>query len=209
MRPQEGINARYLASNLIEPLSLPLKMGPKAYEYFAERFGSEYELRNRITTLTVGGMTPEQMFETAPDFVRTGHAVMRNKIDQIVHSDDFIRHSEKPEEYSIIKFSPSELGIYGQVSLNKVKRIANELGLKLCPQDLGLYLLLDDTASPKDTEELTVVSESIRTDDGAVSLLNPYNFNGVALYARDGSEDAFYEPSIILGFCLPSVVRKK
>ena len=105
--------------------------------------------------------------------------------DEILGRPTFHYIKEKTE-VELTLLSGAELGIESESSLAEVYRRATQLGLALCPGEVGPQLRLDYRDQPRG-ESLTIAMEPVKTYDGNPTILSLMNFgDGLALVGSDG-----------------------
>jgi hypothetical protein len=209
MKPEEGINARNLANNLMEPIALFSQLGPNLYDLFVEVFGSESDIKEQIETITIGGLTAKEVLSKAQTGDLNEYSVTSEMVESILYGAEFTKHTEKPQDYSIVRIRMSELGINTYTDLRNVYKIAKNYGLKFCPQDMALHLIFDKNVVLRKTGDLIIASEPILTKNGSKRLLTADKFSKFCLGSIEGDENARITQNYEMVFCLPKVIKKK
>jgi hypothetical protein len=105
--------------------------------------------------------------------------------DEILGRPTF-HYAKEKSEVELALLSAAELGIESESSLAEVYRRATQLGLALCPGEVGPQLRLDYREQPRG-ESLTIAMEPVKTYDGNPTILSLMNFgHGLALVGSDG-----------------------
>ena len=98
----------------------------------------------------------------------------------------------------------SELGVESESALAAVYNRARQLGLVLCPAEIGPQLRLDYRDQPVG-EALDIAMEPVATYSGALTILALVNFgSGLALIGGDGRSDATVPRARRFVFALPA-----
>ncbi len=93
--------------------------------------------------LTVGGKSSKELQR---ELSRGGFKVSPY-VQDLLNSPDFIT-LEKPEEIELVRRSVKDLGLTGTPTTDEVYTRAQELGLELCPAEVGPHLRLTYTDQP-------------------------------------------------------------
>jgi hypothetical protein len=100
--------------------------------------------------------------------------------------------------------SAAELGVESESALAAVYNRARQLGLVLCPAEIGPQLRLDYRDQPVG-EALDIAMEPVATYSGALTILALVNFgSGLALIGGDGRSDATVPRARRFVFALPA-----
>ncbi|MDN4492612.1 helicase [Ureibacillus aquaedulcis] len=123
-------------------------------------------------TLEIGGLTKFQLMEQFKQ-----HSIMMNNYGERLFFDGLFTTSETKYSLQIVELTVRQLGFPEGATLPQLFNQANELGLKLCPLELGPYLrleYLDQTEGNTNqlslqnsapSGSITIASELVRDDD--------------------------------------------
>jgi hypothetical protein len=186
--PADGVRAREAADEMLKPIEPLLKLGSYLYEYLVERLGSERELLERTHEITIGGLEPKDVSARILSVDKEIDSDWLRDLSSVVGGDDFASHIKKEEEVSIIGLTISELNLPDNSIFSVVCDRAKALGLSLCPQDLGLYVILDRELVV-DKRGVYIASEPMNGPFRAEFIMNPYiSIHGVTVFpARVGT----------------------
>jgi hypothetical protein len=110
-------------------------------------------------------------------------------------------------EVQLALVSASNLGVESASSLADVYKRAKELGLTLCPAEVGPQLRLEYRDQPVG-ETLDIAMEPVATYSGELTVLALVNFgSGLALIGGDGRSGAVVLPTRRFVFALPAKAR--
>ena len=99
--------------------------------------------------------------------------------------------------------SAAELGVESESALADVYRRASQLGLVLCPAEVGPQLRLDYRDQPLN-ESLVIAMEPVKTYGGDPTILSLVNFgSGLALLGSDGRSEFMVPRYVRFVFALP------
>jgi hypothetical protein len=99
--------------------------------------------------------------------------------------------------------SVAELGVETESPLSEVYQRATQLGLALCPPDVGPQLRLDYRDQPVG-ESLLIAMEPVKTYHGEPTILSLMNFgSGLALVGSDGRPESMVSGYLRFVFALP------
>jgi hypothetical protein len=176
--PKKGILILAETKSLFRPYLLLMKFGGK-------------EFLSRVSTLTIGGHTYQQICEEAK----------KQKVDIGWYSDqlrdacalDRLNKTEhKKTEITIFRISTSDLGLPKYASEKDVIEKAASLGLKPCPANTTIYRILeyDDTYNRAYIVEEKLVG-SVKEYTPAINhgFDNPY----ISLVHTSGTQDGYYQ----------------
>jgi hypothetical protein len=122
--------------------------------------------------------------------------------DEILGRPAFHYVGEKTElELTLV--SAAELGVESESPLSEVYRRATQLGLALCPPEVGPQLRLDYRDQPVG-ESLLIAMEPVKTYHGEPTILSLMNFgSGLALVGSDGRPESMVSGYLRFVFALP------
>lgn len=99
--------------------------------------------------------------------------------------------------------SAAELGVESESALAEVYNRASQLGLVLCPAEVGPQLRLDYRDQPLG-ESILIAMEPVSTYSGEPTILSLVNFgSGLALLASDGRSEFMVSPYVRFVFAFP------
>jgi hypothetical protein len=168
--------------SLIVALGLALFSNPAhAQQQRGTDIGTQGRFQNWRTT-TLGSYKGVDSYRDAFDAAKMK---IGDAADEILGRPAFHYVKEK-SEVELTLLSAAELGIESESSLAEVYRRATQLGLALCPGEVGPQLRLDYRDQPRG-ESLTIAMEPVKTYDGSPAILSLMNFgDGLALVGSDG-----------------------
>src|SRR5262245_46480041 len=151
-------------------------------------------------TTTLGSLKGVDSYRDALDAAKMK---IGDAADEILGRPAFHYVREKTEvELTLV--SAAELGIESESSLSEVYRRATQLGLALCPGEVGPQLRLDYREQPRG-ESLTIAMEPVKTYDGNPTILSLMNFgHGLALVGSDGRPEFRVPRYFRFVFALPA-----
>jgi hypothetical protein len=122
--------------------------------------------------------------------------------DEILGRPAFHYVREKTEvELTLV--SAAELGVESESPLSEVYHRATQLGLALCPPEVGPQLRLDYRDQPVG-ESLIIAMEPVKTYHGEPTILSLMNFgSGLALVGSDGRPESMVSGYLRFVFALP------
>jgi hypothetical protein len=209
--PADGVKAQVEASLIFKPIEPLLKLGLDSYRHLIEKVGSEEKLLKRISKIKLGGIAKDDLLEQLG--IKDSDPYSWNtSIMKFAESDDFVLHQNQPEEFSIIRLTPKELGFDDGVGvlLKWVYGMARTLGLKLCPQDLGFYLALDPKLVKVDPSGVYAASEPIKDVHKKDHIVYAHpSSNGFTVYAAQFDDETMFDDDDVFYFCLPKHSRGK
>lgn len=123
----------------------PLETGifdrlPKSLEHIYTAFP---EGKIRRTELTIGGQTKEQLISE----LGAHNINISDYAEDMIKSPDFTT-LESAESVDVVRLKVSDLGFTQSPTTDQLYAKAAELGLELCPAEVGPYLRLQDTNQP-------------------------------------------------------------
>ena len=99
--------------------------------------------------------------------------------------------------------SAAELGVRIQMCPSRGLNRASQLGLVLCPAEVGPQLRLDYRDQPLG-ESILIAMEPVSTYSGEPTILSLVNFgSGLALLASDGRSEFMVSPYVRFVFAFP------
>lgn len=123
-------------------------------------------------TLQIGGLTKRQLIQKLQ-----AHSISLNEFGEKLICDDKFTTSESKYSLTIVELSVRNLGFPDGATMPQLFKQANELGLELCPLELGPYLRLEYLDQPEGnignllqqnqapSGSITIASEIIKDDD--------------------------------------------
>ena len=118
-----------------------------------------------LTTLTIGGMNVEQLEEAfARADIQTADIQTNNYAKQMLENKDFSTSKTK-ERIDLVRLTVKDLGFPVRATFEKIVQRAKELGLELCPAEVGPHYRLQYTDQPTN-ERVYVGMEPIPDVDG-------------------------------------------
>ena len=153
---------------------------PDSVKFLYESFPEKKILRRQIEVL------PKDGSEYTKD--------MENAGVRFYHEANVILKSlpalDEPLKINVAAFKLSELGLSHDVTLNEIYKKAEELGLKICPPQLGPALRLQYT--DQDPKEVLAIAMEQRPDpDNHVSLGVFFVEYGYAIGPNEASDGGF------------------
>jgi hypothetical protein len=110
-------------------------------------------------------------------------------------------------DVDLVLVSAADLGVETESSLAGVYKHARQVGLELCPAEVGPQLRLDYRNQPLG-EALDIAMEPLATYSGDPTILTLVNWGtGLALISRDGRSEAMVSPTSRFVFALPTSGR--
>jgi hypothetical protein len=110
-------------------------------------------------------------------------------------------------DVELVLVSAADLGVETESSLAGVYKRARQVGLELCPAEVGPQLRLDYRNQPLG-EALEIAMEPVATYSGDPTILTLVNWGtGLALISRDGRSDSMVSPTSRFVFALPTSGR--
>ena len=106
------------------------------------------------------------------------------------------------QNIDLVKMSVAELGFENGATLKEIYSKAKEIGLELCPNEVGAELRLQYADQPE-YEWFRIAMEAITDSDGNRTLFNvAQDGDALWLYGNYGDDDYFCRASNIFVFCL-------
>jgi hypothetical protein len=108
-------------------------------------------------------------------------------------------------DVELVLVSAADLGVKTESSLADVYKRARQVGLQLCPAEVGPQLRLDYRDQPRG-EALTIAMEPIATYNGEPTILALANFapSGLLLIGSDGRSEFILPSTFRFVFALPT-----
>src|SRR5262249_8375675 len=107
-------------------------------------------------------------------------------------------------DVELVLVSAADLGLETESSLAGVYKRARQVGLELCPAEVGPQLRLDYRNQPLG-EALEIAMEPVATYGGAPTILTLVNWGtGLGLISRDGRSESMVPPTSRFVFALPT-----
>jgi len=111
-------------------------------------------------------------------------------------------------DVELVLVSAADLGVETESSLADVYKRARQVGLELCPAEVGLQLRLDYRNQPRG-DALTIAMEPVATYSGEPTILALANFvpSGLLLIGSDGRSEFMVPSTFRFVFALPTNER--
>jgi hypothetical protein len=110
-------------------------------------------------------------------------------------------------DVELVLVSAADLGVQTESSLAGVYKRARQVGLELCPAEVGPQLRLEYRNQPLG-EALDIAMEPLATYSGDPTILTLVNWGtGLALISRDGRSESMVSPTSRFVFALPTSGR--
>src|SRR5215813_8010806 len=111
-------------------------------------------------------------------------------------------------DVELVLLSVADLGVNSELSLANVYKRARQVGLELCPAEVGLQLRLDYRNQPRG-DALTIAMEPVATYNGEPTILALANFvpSGLLLIGSDGRSEFMVPSTFRFVFALPTNER--
>lgn len=123
--------------------------------------------------------------------------------DEILGRPAF-RYAGMKTEVELTLLSAAKLGVESESALSDVYKRARQIGLELCPPEVGPQLRLDYRNQPLG-EALNIAMEPVATYDGQPTILSLVNFgSGLALIGGDGRSEFKVPRTLLYVFALPA-----
>ncbi|MGG0738851.1 helicase [Niallia taxi] len=124
-----------------------------------------------IRNINIGGLTKSQLIQALQD-----STIFINKYGEMLLADDRFIVSSNKYNLKTVEIAVSNLGLPNGATTPEILHKATELGLHICPLELGPYLRLSYLDQPEDatntskvhqvpTGSITVASEPLTEDD--------------------------------------------
>jgi EF hand len=182
--------------------SLVLVLGLAVFSnpVLAQERGVDKEARFQIwRTTTVGSQKGVDGYRNALDAAKMK---IGDAADEILGRPAFSYVKEKMEvELTLV--SAAQLGVETESTLANVYHRARQLGLELCPPEVGPQLRLDYRDQPVG-ESLLIAMEPVKTYYGDLTILSLINFgSGLALVGSNGRPEFMVPRYVRFVFALP------
>jgi len=152
-------------------------------------------------TITLGAYEGVDAYRRALDLagIKIGEAA-----DEILGRPAFPYGGTK-KDLKLVLLSAADLGVEAESSLADVYTRARQVGLELCPAEVGLQLRLDYRNQPPG-EALHIAMRPVATYRGAPAVLALANFapTGLLLIGSDGRSEFMVPSTLRFVFALPS-----
>jgi hypothetical protein len=126
--------------------------------------------------------------------------------DEILGRPAFSYETVKTD-VGLVLVSAADLGVETESSLAGVYKRARQVGLELCPAEVGPQLRLNYRNQPLG-EALDIAMEPLATYSGDPTILTLVNWGtGLALISRDGRSESMVSPTSRFVFALPTSER--
>jgi hypothetical protein len=123
--------------------------------------------------------------------------------DEILGRPAF-RYAGMTTEVELTLLSAAKLGVEPEAALSDLYSRARQIGLELCPAEVGPQLRLDYRNQPLG-EALNIAMEPVATYDGQPTILSLVNFgSGLALIGGNGRPDFKVSRALLYVFALPA-----
>jgi hypothetical protein len=111
-------------------------------------------------------------------------------------------------DVELVLVSAADLGVETESSLADVYKRARQVGLELCPAEVGPQLRLDYRNQPRG-EALTIAMEPVARYSGEPTILALANFvpSGLLLIGSDGRSELMVSSTFRFVFALPTNER--
>ncbi|MCX6809080.1 MAG: hypothetical protein NTW50_05455 [Candidatus Berkelbacteria bacterium] len=153
-----GLACQRQIIEIIESLKTAIlieNLGLETYNFLVEQVGSNEELESRISALTIGGDTAEEL-QAKLEAVdpETGNCKFQidNKaqslLNKMYQSEEFKKLVQNQKNIQTIRLKVSDLGFTGdgdRPTADQLFARAFELGLEFCPAEVGPYLRIKNT----------------------------------------------------------------
>lgn len=99
---------------------------------------------NIIRTIKVGGLTKSQLLQKLQQ-----HSILLNKFGEKLFADDKFTVSDNIYSVRAVELKVRDLGFLEGATIPQLFKKANQVGLKLCPLELGPHLRLEYLDQPE------------------------------------------------------------
>jgi len=152
-------------------------------------------------TITLGTYSGVDAYRRALDSagIKIGDAA-----DEILGRPAF-PYTTMKADVELVLLSAADLGVNSESSLANVYKRARQVGLELCPAEVGLQLRLDYRNQPLG-ESLHIAMQPIATYNGEPTILALANFapSGLLLIGSDGRSEFMVPSTFRFVFALPT-----
>jgi hypothetical protein len=137
-------------------------------------------------TIEIGGLTKLQLIQKLQQ-----HSILMNEYGERLLSDDKFTTSDTKYSLKTVELTVGNLGFPDGATMPQIFKRASELGLELCPPELGPHLRLEYLNQPEGysgkpshqhqapSGSITIASEIISEDDGFPKGFYLRQINGV------------------------------
>jgi hypothetical protein len=211
--PEDGVKAAKDAKESADLVKVAIEIGLEEYAELYREIYDEDKLSKRRGSVIVGGESVENLCHILSRLISEDSvSKIAAHYKEFFKTVDFKRHIKTPEDIQTIKLTVEELGFNKPVKLNRLYARAKALGLRLCPQDTGLFVLLDPLISPAYGEIYVVASEPVVAEvDGLPKdewLLDVYNYGESCISFSGADSGSEYGPTSKMLFRLPDLERE-
>lgn len=95
-------------------------------------------------TIQVGGLTKSQLIHELQQ-----HSILMNEYAERLFADDHFMTSDLPYSLKTVELTVRDLGLFEGATMARIFQRASELGLELCPLELGPHLRLQYLEQPE------------------------------------------------------------
>ncbi|MES3031778.1 MAG: hypothetical protein V4699_00855 [Patescibacteria group bacterium] len=153
-----------------------LKLIPESVTHIYEKFpDKKVFLRTLETDPTI------QSADKAEKAILTKGYKISSYAKDILEKTPF---SKEIKKYELVSFSVSQLGFQNGAKLRDIYKKAQELGLELCPAEVGAHLRLQYEDQPNG-EYLTIAMNALAGRGGGLKLFNVYRDDGKSWLGND------------------------
>jgi hypothetical protein len=152
-------------------------------------------------TITLGTYSGVDAYRSALD---SAGIKIGNAADEILGRPAFLYATMK-KDVELVLLSAADLGVRTESSLADVYKRARQVGLELCPAEVGPQLRLDYRNQPVG-EALHIAMQPIATYNGEPTILALANFapSGLLLIGSDGRSEFMVPSTFRFVFALPT-----
>ena len=115
-------------------------------------------------TIEVGGLTNSQLIQELKQ-----HSILMNELGERLLSDDRFTTSKTKYSLNIVELTVRDLAFPDGASLPQIYKRAGELGLELCPLELGPHLRLQYLDQPEGNNLL----QQHQAPSGSITIASP------------------------------------
>ena len=155
-------------------------------------------------TITLGTYSRVDAYRHALD---SAGIKIGDSADEILGRPAFL-YAMMKTDVALVLLSAADLGIKSESPLADVYKRARQVGLELCPAEVGPQLLLDYRNQPVG-EALHIAMQPLATYNGQLTILALANFapSGLLLIGSDGRSEFMVPPTFRFVFALPTNER--
>lgn len=158
------------------------------------------EGRVKKSELIIGGKTKEELVQA----LRENNIKISDYAKDMLNNPDFITQPN-PEQINLVRLSVSALGFQNSATVAEIYQRAEELGLNLCPAEVGPYQRLEDKDQPLNRWYWVAMKQiTDRNGYALVFFLNRYD-SGLWLINSWANPDYRWNPSYEFMFRLRQV----